>query len=120
MMRFGDQWMSQTVFGAISPHLRRPVWYLGRSTNATDFCKFLDEIRRQLRYQREKAVLCYDGASAHTAAQSQQKLSQHFKGLRTPPYSSEFNSIEHVWSAAKSNFVKLCLVNVQPMTRTRF
>ena len=35
-------------------------------------------------------------------------------------YSSEFNSIEHVWAAAKSNFVKLCLVNDQPMTRTRF
>ena len=36
---FGDQWMSQTVFGAISPHLRQPVWHLGKSTNADDFCK---------------------------------------------------------------------------------
>ena len=35
-------------------------------------------------------------------------------------YSSEFNSIEHVWAAAKANFVKLCLVNDQPMTRSRF
>ena len=112
--------MSQTVFGAISPHLREPVWYLGRSTNSADFCRFLDEIRGQLRYHVEKPVLLYDGASAHTAAQSQAALRQHFKGLRTPPYSSEFNSIEHVWSAAKSNFVKLCLVNDQPMTQTRF
>ena len=120
LMHFGDQWMSQTVYGAISSHLREPVWYLGKSTNATDFCRFLDKIRGQLRYHREKPVLLYDGASAHTAARSQHKLSLHFKGLKMPPYSSEFNSIEHVWAAAKSNFVKLCLVNDQPMTRTRF
>ena len=112
--------MSQTVYGAISPHLRQPVWYLGTSTNAADFRRFLVEIRRQLKYHVEKPVLVYDGASAHTASASQTALREHFKGLRTPPYSSEFNSIEHVWSAAKSNFVKLCLVNDQPMTRTRF
>ena len=37
-----------------------------------------------------------------------------------PPYSCEFNSIEAVWAVAKSNFAKLCMINTQPMTRTRF
>ena len=68
---FGDKWMSQTVFGAISPHLRQPVWYLGRSTNSVDFCRFLDKIRGQLKYHVEKPVLLYDGASAHTSRVSQ-------------------------------------------------
>ena len=67
-MRFGDQWMSQTVFGAISPHLRQPVWYLGRSTNSVDFCRFLDKVLGQLKYHVEKPVLLHDGASAHFKA----------------------------------------------------
>ena len=68
---FADKWMSQIVFGAISPHLRQPVWYLGRSTNSVDFCRFLEEIRGQLKYHVEKPVLLYDGASAHTSRVSQ-------------------------------------------------
>ena len=117
---FGDKWMSQTVFGAISPHLRQPVWYLGRSTNSVDFCRFLDEIRGQLKYHVEKPVLLYDGASAHTSRVSQQKLRDHFKGLQPPPHSCEFNSIEAVWAIAKRNFAKLLLINDQPLTRSRF
>ena len=110
LMPFGDTWMTQTVFGAISPHLRAPVWYLGRSTNAEDFCKFLDKVKAQLKYHVEKPVLIYDGASAHIASTARMKLSQHFKPLKMPPYSCDFNSIEAVWSVAKSNFAKLCLI----------
>ena len=77
-------------------------------------------MRGQLRYHVEKPVLLYDGASAHTASRSQHKLSLHFKGLQMPPYSCEFNSIETIWAVAKANFAKLCLVNAQPMTRSRF
>ena len=68
MAAFGDQWMSQTVFGAISPHLRSPVWYLGKSTNATDFCRFLAKVKDNLKYHVEKPVVLFDGASAHTSA----------------------------------------------------
>ena len=74
LVPFGDAWMTQTVYGAISPHLRQPIWYFARSTNADDFCTFLTKVKNQLRYHRQKPVLVYDGASAHTASQSQNQM----------------------------------------------
>ena len=67
---FGDQRLSQTVFGAISPLLKKPVCYFGKSTNQHDFQQFLRRIKQQLPFSHQKPILIYDGASAHTARQS--------------------------------------------------
>ena len=84
--------MSQTVFAAISPLFRKPVIHFGKSTNQQDFCIFLRQIKASLPFSHTKPILIYDGASAHTARQSQLLIDSYFEGARMPPFSSEFNS----------------------------
>ena len=87
-----DNRSAVTVFGAISATaLTHPVFHLGRSTNKLDFMAFLRKVKAAVKHGVSKPVLIYDGASAHTAKDSQTMLNALFQPLKMPAHSSQFN-----------------------------
>ena len=64
--------------------------------------------------------MLYDGARAHIAKSSQTLIKAYFTDLKNVPYSCDFNSIERVWSVAKSNFHKRMVLQQRPLDREAF
>ena len=120
-----------TVYGAIGFCLRKPVFTFGRSTNAEEFQIFLREVKRNLIDPTSRPYLVYDGASAHTARASTTMINDLFTPLKNIAHSCGFNctyyfsepipltpvcvcaAIEHLWSASKSHYKKLLLLNIE-------
>ena len=63
----------------------------------------------------EKAFLLFDGHTAHKATKSKILARRLFHAFSTVPHSSDFNSIETVWSVAKRNFQKLIQYHPAPV-----
>ena len=57
----------------------------------------------------EKPIVLYDGHTAHGAKINKAELSRAFIPIKIPPHSCDFNSIERVWSVAKSIYKKMLL-----------
>ena len=54
-----------TLYGAIGACMARPVYYVGKSTNKTDFVEFLKLVKIELGDVRP--VLVYDNHRSHTS-----------------------------------------------------
>jgi transposase len=82
---------------------------LGESTNAEEFVEFLKLVTENLKpeYQKRKPYLVIDNASAHTKSESKQAIADSFIPMNVPPYSCQFNSIEHLWAVLKHNIRKM-------------
>lgn len=88
---------SITVFGAIGSCIRgNGVFMLADSTNAVDFVKFLELIKRRLKSpynKKTKPVILLDNAAAHRERESATPtLNRLFVPFFMPPYSCTFNS----------------------------
>ena len=99
-----DKRHSTTVYGAIGNCLYEPVFYFGKSTNQVDYRAFLCKVKDKLRYTVEKPFLFFDGHRSHTTKLTIAYANRFFIPFKSVPHSSNFNSIETVWSVAKSNF----------------
>ena len=96
-----------TVYGAIGDCLVRPVYYWANRTRQDHYREFLKQVHGAVKPEVGKAFLLYDGHSAHKTKASIKLASRLFHAFSTVPHSSNFNSIETVWSVAKRNFQKL-------------
>ena len=104
-----DERYAITVYGAVGWPLRKPVYFLAKSTNQIDFRKFLREVVLAFKVHVRKPILLFDGATAHTATDSMKLIKRHFQPMKNVAHSSNFNSIETLWSIAKRNFTRNCL-----------
>lgn len=105
---------STTVYGAIGNCLSEPVFYTATGTNQVNYRAFIAEVRRSLRPSAEKPFLFFDGHRAHTTRDSMTLVKRYFIPFKSVPHSSNFNSIETVWSVAKRNFQKWMLYEQEP------
>ena len=93
-----------TVFGAIGNCLKNPVFRTAKSTNKTDYIEFMRLVKEQVRqiHHSQKPILLFDAHRAHTSLLAREEIPRMFVPLKIPVYSCEFNSIEKVWSYAKT------------------
>ena len=108
-----------TVYGAIGKCLNRPIVYRleKSSTNAADYYKFLTEdLLPSITNTRHKPILVFDQFRAHMTDEVILKLSTRCVPLPQVTYSSNFNSIETVWSIAKQKFFKSRLLDGYKLT----
>lgn len=61
-----------------------------------------------------------DNAPPHTTKLSIREAQKHFLLLRNVPHSSDFNSVETLWSLQKNNLEKLLLLNKDHLTKESF
>ena len=66
------------MYGAIGEALNKPVMMLAKSTNKQDFQSFLMKVAEEVINRGSKPILVFDGATAHTAIDSQRLLAQYF------------------------------------------
>jgi transposase len=78
-----------------------------RSTNQEDFLVFLVKIVQGLKRGIKRPYLVLDNHTAHRTKRVKELLSQHFNVLYLPVASSEFNSVERVWSVIKQRYMKM-------------
>ena len=107
----GDQENKVKVFGAIGTCLTEPVYMYGDNVQADEFIKFLRLVKSKVKVGYNKPILLYDGAPGHTANKVKKVLNELFTPLLNVPHSSNFNSIETLWSVAKNYYYKLHLAN---------
>ena len=90
---------------------------LAKRFNKESFQAFIHELARRLRnqYMRTKPIVVIDNHTAHIA--SLNVMRQYFRVLRMPPYSCQFNSIEHVWGICKGKFRKLLNIENERLRR---
>ena len=93
---------------------------LGRSTNQTEYQRFVRMIANQLPVGVKKPILLYDGATAHTAKGSLRIMNQYFEPLQNVPHSSPMNSVEHLWACSKLHRQRLLLLETQALTQASF
>ena len=98
------------MFGAIGSNLKS-VFHVADSTNRVDFQLFFSKIVAWV--GTEKPFLVYDNHSAHLTIENREYISQHFRQLKMPPYSCQFNSIETLWAHLKRIFRDLDMENVK-------
>ena len=119
-MRPGRTWMAEerlvvrknlqmlrnvTVYGAVTRALPRPIFFMSTTTNAREFQRFVHVLIEKTRHLT-KPVLVLDNHRAHKTADNLALMHAHFTVLFQPPYSSEGNSQETVWSIVKREFLK--------------
>ena len=107
-----DKRFGITVYGALGKCLRNvQVIQLGSSTNMVEFRHFLFKVKQAVseKYATDKPYFLYDGATAHTSPVVVNAIAEFFIPVQIPSYSCEFNSIEKLWSVAKSYYVKRLL-----------
>ena len=93
-----------TVFGAIGNCLKNPVFRTAKSTKKHDYIEFMRLVKEQVRsiHHNQKPILLFDAHRAHTSLLAREEIPRMFVPLKIPVYSCEFNSIEKVWSYAKT------------------
>ena len=109
-----------TCYGAIGDCLSRPVYYWANSTRQDHYRAFLSLVHGSVKPEVGKAFLLQDGHRAHTTNLSKRLASRLFIAFSTVPHSSNFNSIETVWSVAKRNFQKLMQYERGVLTKPDF
>jgi transposase len=92
----------RVIFGALHVRTGHLVLLCRKKQYATDFCAFLDELRR--RYGDRPLALLLDGDSSHTAHRSQRLAAAlNIRLIWLPIRCPELNPIEHLWRAPKEN-----------------
>ena len=112
-----------TVYGAIGNCLNRPIVYRFEkgTTNAEDYMKFLKEdLLPAIVNTQHKPVLVFDQHKAHSKEDVLLKAGTKALPLPQVSYSSNFNSVETVWSIAKKNFFKRRLFDKYKLTEAEF
>ena len=97
---------SVTVFGAVSSSLRKPIFLTSTTTNAEQFSRFLDHLIEHTKYLSGKPVLILDNHRAHKTPENMLKMQHHYDVLFQPPYTSEANAQETVWSQVKAVYLR--------------
>lgn len=99
-----------TVYGAIGTCLNKPlVFRLEKATtNSADYLKFLREdlLPAIDNRSRLKPILVFDQLRAHKTEPVMERLEPYVIPLPQVTYSSNFNSIETIWSIAKRSYFK--------------
>jgi transposase len=95
-----------TVMGAISQHLKKPLFTLETSTNSVAFMAFLKKLRGLFKLSRSiRVTIVLDNHKAHHNLQVKELAEGlNFELMFMPPYSPEFNCIEALWSVLKRDF----------------
>ena len=97
------------VYGAIGTCLKKPVVYMLHkfSSNSVQYREFLvDYLIPNLTPGCGKPILIYDQHSSHESDHVWPAVTRAFQPLPQVSYSSNFNSIETVWSVAKRYFYR--------------
>ena len=76
---------------------------IARSTNKEDTVYFLNLVLENL-ITEEKPYIVYDSHFAHTSNITQEFIRTHFRCLRTPKASCQFNVQEKIWLAVKQRY----------------
>ena len=95
---------SVTVYGAVSKSLPRPIFLTSTTTNGPEFGRFIDHLIEKTRLL-QRPVLILDNHRAHRTNANMAKMAPHFEVVFQPPYSSEANATETVWSRVKALFL---------------
>ena len=87
----------------------------------TDYARFLDAAHQQL---RGPLVLVWDGLNTHTSRAMRELIAARdwLTVFQLPPYASELNPVESVWSHLKrslSNLVKRDLTQLTALAKSR-
>ena len=99
---------SMTVYGAIGSCLHRPFfYYVQKPTNKIHYKQFILKLKDHIRGDCVKPIIYFDGHPAHKGVDVIELVKQYFDPFLCVAHSSNFNSIETVWSVAKRNFRKL-------------
>jgi transposase len=90
------------VFGLLEYFSGR-LFYQGQTARftAATYCAFLEQVLAQT---DQRVIIVQDGARYHTAAETRRWLADHAERVITyqlPPYSPDYNPIEHLWRALK-------------------
>ena len=113
-----------TVYGAIGTCLNKPIVFRleKATTNSADYIKFLREdllpaIDNRSRF---KPILVFDQLRAHKTEPVMERLEPYVIPLPQVTYSSNFNSIETIWSIAKRSYFKHRLLDKYKLTEEQF
>ena len=111
-----------TCYGGIGTCLKKPVVFILRSktTNEEHYVEFLTELHKQLKPGSGKPILIYDRHTAHSSNVSWPVVTKWFRPLPQVSYSSNFNSVETVWSLAKRHYFRHRLFDRQKLTADAF
>jgi hypothetical protein len=93
-----------TIMGAVGNCLSKSVFKLVPSTTKEVFMSFIEELSEFVKDGIQKPFLVLDNHAAHRSKDVRPTLNQYFQPLFMPPYSCEFNSIEHCWGFMKEKF----------------
>ena len=99
---------------AIGNCLTVPYVHLIRgTTNQVFFLEFLRLLTEHIDWNKledhKKPYLIHDGHTAHRTAEVVSYMRLHFRPLRIPRYSCQFNSIEHLFGFVKTVYRKINL-----------
>ena len=109
---------SVTVYGAVCKAIPRPIFFTSHTTNAPEFGRFIDYLIEKTRHL-QRPVLVLDNHRAHRTYENMAKMNPHFEVVFQPPYSSEANAQETVWSQAKSAYLQKLYRRKTNMTTQR-
>lgn len=98
MKRYGGV----TIFGAVGNCISKSLFITGKSTNRDEFKQFIETLVGLTDKSKPKPYLILDNHAAHKC--NSKLLNDHFEVMWMPPYSCEFNSIEHCWGMMKEKF----------------
>ena len=102
----GGQWSTVTMLGAVSIHGWQAVMTVDSSTDGDVFLAFLTEVLCPT--LRAGQVVVMDNLSAHKVAGVKEVIeAAGATVLYLPPYSPDFNPIEHCWSVVKQRLRQL-------------
>lgn len=101
---------SKVIFGALSVKTSQVVSHICQRHKGVDAVEFLEKVKRyrneNLTNAQEKILLLWDNGACHKSPEVKQWLADN-PGIveldNFPPYSPEFNPVEHVWKELKKH-----------------
>ena len=101
---------SKTIFGALSIKTGKVIYHISEKQNGKEAVNLLDKVKKfkdKLYTRSKKKILfIWDNASSHKSKEVRDWLKENPNQIELdnfPPYSPEFNPIEHVWKILKSD-----------------
>ena len=107
---------ARSVIGGISNVFQGVCYIAVARNNAESFLDFLKKLVEKVgpNCAEIRPILVMDNYCTHFARSVRSYLHAHFRAVYLPPYSSELNNIEHLWSVSK-NLVRRAIVE-NPVT----
>jgi len=101
---------SKVIFGALSVSLGKTLMHTCQKQNGTEAVKLLNKIKsyhqKNFLHTGKPILLLWDNGGSHKSAEVKQWLANNPGVVELdnfPPYSPEFNPIEHVWKELKKH-----------------